>query len=96
MKPLRNLQRGFGRPCLLNVALTTTPSVIEKTKEVVIPYPGRQETKGAAFEPPSRPQTRNGVPFVLPGAPVGLAALGTQRTAVSVPRPCQLKVEARA
>jgi hypothetical protein len=39
MKPLRNLQRGFGRSHLLNVAPTTTPSVIEKTKEVVIPYP---------------------------------------------------------
>jgi hypothetical protein len=66
MKPLRNLQRGFGRLCLQNVALTTTPSVIEKTKEVVIPYPGAAKKQKGGLR--AAPQTRNGVPFVLPGA----------------------------
>ena len=48
--------------------------------------------KGQPIEPPRRPQAETASPLSSRRAPVGLAALRTQRMAVSVPRPCQLKV----
>jgi hypothetical protein len=85
MKPLRNLQRGFGRLCLLNVALTTTPR--EKTKGQPI---GRifkaREGHDSSGHCPGRVRAGGNHLENVGRAAATSSMAACQRTAVSAPR----------